>query len=218
MTKPSTHFALAALAGLVTVVLVAASQILSAGAAEPRPGKAVPALAKLETAIFAGGCFWCVETDFDKVEGVTDTQSGYTGGWLTSPSYRDVVKEDTGHYEAVKVTYDPARVSYETLVDHFFRHVDPTDAGGQFCDRGDSYRTAIFVADPAQKATAEAVKTRLDRTATLPGPIVTPILDAQTFWPAEAYHQNYAYKNPVSYRFYRFNCGRDARVKAVWGK
>jgi peptide-methionine (S)-S-oxide reductase len=173
-------------------------------------------LIESRTAVFAGGCFWCVESDFDKVEGVLDVQSGYTGGTLANPTYREVSNENTGHYEAVRVTYDPARVSYAQLVDYFFRHVDPTDAEGQFCDRGDSYRTAIFVGTPEERAAAEAAKAALDAGGGLPGPIVTPVLEAAEFWPAEGYHQDYAKKNPVRYGFYRRSCGRDARVAEVW--
>lgn len=168
------------------------------------------------TAIFAGGCFWCVESDFDKVSGVVSTVSGYTGGTTSNPTYKSVTYEDTGHYEAVKVSYDPTMVSYSELVEYFFRHVDPTDAGGQFCDRGASYRTAIFAQEGDQITTAKTIKTQLDKASDLPAPIITPVLPASAFWDAEGYHQDYYLTNPVRYKYYRYSCGRDARVKAVW--
>ncbi|MEO1422047.1 MAG: peptide-methionine (S)-S-oxide reductase MsrA [Pseudomonadota bacterium] len=170
-----------------------------------------------ETAIFAGGCFWCVESDFDKIDGVLETVSGYIGGHLDNPTYKQVVREDTGHYEAVQITYDADLVSYETLVHAFWRSVNPTDPGGQFCDRGDSYRTAVFAIDDAQRGIAEASKQALDESGVLDAPVVTPILDAAPFWPAEDYHQDYDKKNPLRYSFYRLSCGRDAEVRAVWG-
>lgn len=166
------------------------------------------------TAVFAGGCFWCVEADFDKIPGVLATTSGYTGGTLANPTYQQVTKENTGHYEAVRVTYDPATVGYDRLLTAFWHSVDPTDAGGQFCDRGNSYRTAVFVEDAAQREAAETSKSQAG--ASLAEEIVTPILEAQTFYPAEDYHQDYYQKNPLQYRFYRWNCGRDQRVQEVW--
>ena len=169
----------------------------------------------LRTAIVAGGCFWCVEADFDKVEGVVDTLSGYTGGHVDNPTYEQVVTETTGHYEAVQITFDAEIVSYREILDIFWRTVDPTDDGGQFCDRGDSYRTAIFVADADERATAEASFAAAEEA--LGQPMVTPILDAETFWPAEDYHQNYYAENAFHYLFYRRACGRDARVRSLWG-
>ncbi|GGE90858.1 peptide methionine sulfoxide reductase MsrA 2 [Stappia taiwanensis] len=169
-----------------------------------------------ETAIFAGGCFWCVESDFDRIPGVLETVSGYTGGSLANPTYEQVSAGGTGHYEAVRIRFDPARVSYEALLSAFFRSVDPLDADGQFCDRGASYRTAIFVAGPEQKAKADAAKAKA--AAVLGSRLATPILPAAPFYPAEDYHQNYYDKNPVRYAYYRWSCGRDARINAVWGK
>ena len=186
----------------------------SAGAESPNAQAEAKPLA---TAIFAGGCFWCVEKDFDKVDGVVETISGYTGGTLKNPTYKQVSYEETGHYEAVKVTYDPEQVSYETLVTYFFRHVDPTDANGQFCDRGDSYRTAVFVATEEERETAEGEIAEIDASGVLGAPVVTPVLTAGTFWPAENYHQNYYKKNALKYRYYRTACGRDARVRKLWG-
>lgn len=179
---------------------------LSTAAAAPTP-------ARVETAVFAGGCFWCAEHDLAQVPGVIDVVSGYTGGSVANPTYEQVVTETTGHYESVRVTYDPARISYRQLVDRFWRLIDPTDAGGQFCDRGPSYRSAVF-ATPAQAQLAEASKAAA--AAALKRPIVTQILPAATFWPAETYHQDYAEKNPIRYGFYRSRCGRDARIAAVW--
>lgn len=168
-----------------------------------------------EQAIFAGGCFWCTEADFERVPGVIAAVSGYVGGRTRNPTYEQVSAGGTGHYEAVLVTFDPARVSYAALARHYFRTVDPTDAGGQFCDRGDSYRTAIFVLDPAQRRLAEAAKAEAERA--LGGRVVTPVIPSGRFYPAEAYHQDYYRRNPVRYRYYRWNCGRDARLRAVWG-
>jgi peptide-methionine (S)-S-oxide reductase len=187
--------------------------ILAAGVAAMLAGGAVAA--EPETAVFAGGCFWCVEADFDKVPGVLGTVSGFTGGAVESPSYEQVTYGKTGHYEAVEVTYDPDRVSYRELVDIFWRTVDPTDAGGQFCDRGESYRTAVFVAGEEQRQAAEASKAEAQ--AALGQQIVTPIVEAAAFWPAEDYHQDYYEKNPLKYRYYRWGCGRDARLEELWG-
>jgi len=168
-----------------------------------------------ETAIFAGGCFWSAETDIEDVPGVVSAVSGYTGGRIANPTYEQVSSETTGHVEAVRVTFDPARISYAALVHRFFRTIDPTDGGGQFCDRGESYHTAIFVQNPAQARVAAAEKADANRV--LRGRVVTPIRAAAPFWPAEAYHQDYARRNPVAYGLYRRGCGRDARLRAVWG-
>ena len=182
-------------------------------AAPPQPP--VPA-ERVETAVFAGGCFWCTEADFEHVEGVIDAVSGYTGGELENPSYEQVSAGGTGHYEAVRVRFDRSRLSYAALVRHFFRTVDPTDSGGQFCDRGESYRTAIFVAGAEQRRLAEAAKADADRT--LGGRVVTPVLAAGRFYQAEDYHQDYYRRNPIRYAYYRRRCGRDARLRDVWGE
>ncbi len=171
--------------------------------------------AEPQTLTVAGGCFWCVEADFDQVPGVISTVSGYTGGTLADPTYEQVSRGGTGHREAVQITYDPERISYAALLDIFWRTVDPTDARGQFCDRGQSYQTAIFVEDEGQRRAAEA--SRLAAEKALGKPIVTPIEDAGPFYSAEHYHQDYYIKNPVKYRYYRWNCGRDQRVKTLWG-
>ena len=168
-------------------------------------------------AIFAGGCFWCVEEAFDAVDGVVSTTSGYTGGNVDDPSYEQVSKEDTGHAEAVKVVYRPEQVGYDTLLDVFWHNIDPTDDGGQFCDRGDSYRSGIFAVTDDQRQAARASKQALQDDSDAPSPIVTRIVPATTFYPAEDYHQNYYKKNPLRYKFYRFSCGRDATLEDVWG-
>ncbi len=181
----------------------------------------------VQTAVFAGGCFWCVEADFDKVKGVLETTSGFTGGTVENPTYKQVVKGGTGHYEAVLVKFDADVVSYRALVDIFWRTVDPLDAGGQFCDRGASYRTAVFVKNTLQRESAEASKAAAD--AALKGRIVTPILNAGAFYPAEARHQNYykgtqrvltrfgVIRQSKAYKNYRKACGRDKRVREIWG-
>lgn len=169
-------------------------------------------------ATFAGGCFWCVESDFDSVPGVLRTISGYTGGRVKNPTYAQVVAGASGHREAVQIFFDPKRVSYAQLLEIFWRSVDPTDGGGQFCDRGQSYSTAIFTNSPAQRSAAEASKAKLIKSGVLKRRIYTPILTAKAFYPAEVYHQNYYEKNPVRYNLYRYGCGRDARLKALWGK
>jgi len=169
----------------------------------------------LKTFIVAGGCFWCVESDFDNVPGVVETISGYTGGTLDNPTYKRVTAGGTGHLEAVQITYDPSEVSYEDLLTAFWSSVDPTDPGGQFCDRGESYQTAIFVADDVERQLAEASKK--EAMETLGKDIVTPIKDTGQFFPAEDYHQDYYQNNPIRYRYYRLSCGRNQRVQEVWG-
>jgi peptide-methionine (S)-S-oxide reductase len=181
-------------------------------AAVPKPGPGQAA------AVFAGGCFWCMESDFDHLAGVVSTTSGFAGGKEKNPTYDQVSSHLTGHLEAVYVVYDTSKLTYDQVVDYYWHHVDPTDDGGQFCDRGESYRTAIFPQDDAQKAAAEASKAKLDASHVLPGPVVTRILPGQTFWPAEEYHQDFHDKNPGRYLPYRQGCGRDARVAEVWAK
>ena len=173
---------------------------------------------ELATATFAGGCFWCVESDFDTVPGVVETISGYTGGTADNPTYKQVTAGGTGHREAVQIRYDPKQVSYERLLHIFWRSVDPTDGGGQFCDRGESYQTAIFVGNEEERRLAEASREMLEQSMVLDAPVITPIEPAGEFYPAEDYHQDYYTKNPVRYRFYRFSCGRDSQVQQVWGR
>jgi peptide-methionine (S)-S-oxide reductase len=167
-------------------------------------------------ATFAGGCFWCVEADFDKVEGVISTTSGYTGGKLANPTYEDVGRGGTGHTEAVEIVYDPAKVSYEKLLDVFWHNHDPLAKNRQFCDRGDQYRPAIFYHNAEQRRLAEASKAA--HQPRFKQPIQTEIAAAGPFYKAEEYHQDYYLKNPVRYKFYRYNCGRDARLEELWGK
>jgi peptide-methionine (S)-S-oxide reductase len=172
--------------------------------------------AKTATAVFAGGCFWCMEHDMQGVPGVIKVESGYTGGHVKNPSYRDVASETSGHYEAVRVTYDAAKLDYGFLLHRYWKLVDPTDNEGQFCDRGPSYRPAVFVSGPEQRKIAE--KSRAEAATRLKtGKMVTPILDLKTFWPAEEYHRDYAKRNKLNYFAYRTGCGRDARLKQVWG-
>jgi peptide-methionine (S)-S-oxide reductase len=185
------------------------------------------AMAETKTAVVAGGCFWCVESNFESVPGVKGVVSGFTGGSVKNPTYEQVGDGGTGHYEAVQITYDDAKVSYAELMHLFFRSVDPTDGGGQFCDRGDTYRTAIFVSDPAEKAEARAAKAEAGKV--LGAKIATKILPLGPFWPAEAYHQDYYKSSDLiltrfgprskasAYKLYREACGRDQRVLELWG-
>jgi peptide-methionine (S)-S-oxide reductase len=188
--------------------------LLAAGpAAAQAPSK--PALA---TATFAGGCFWCVEEAFDKVPGVASTVSGFMGGQLKNPTYEQVVTGRTGHAEAVQVQFDPAKVSYEKLLDVFWRNVDPTQRDGQFCDHGPHYRTAIFVHDDRQRQLAETSKAALQKNKPFKGDIVTEITRASEFYPADVKHQDFYLKNPTHYKFYKAGCGREARLQQLWGK
>ncbi len=178
-----------------------------------------PALAQtMAKATFAGGCFWCVEADFDKVPGVQSTTSGYIGGSVANPSYEQVSSKTTGHAEAVEIVFDPAKVSYAELVNYFWRSIDPTIRDRQFCDVGSPYRTAIFTHDAQQAAVAKQSLDALEKAKPFKEPIVTTVLPATTFYPAEAYHQDYHKKNPVRYAYYRASCGRDARLEQLWGK
>jgi peptide-methionine (S)-S-oxide reductase len=171
-----------------------------------------------EVAIFAGGCFWCVESDFDKVPGVISTTSGYIGGQKANPTYREVSGGSTGHAEAVKIVYDPKVVSFDRLLFVFWRTVDPVTRDAQFCDYGTQYRTAIFFTNDVQRQKALASKAELEKSGKLKRPIVTEIVQAGPFYAAEDYHQDYYKKNPFQYNLYRFNCGRDARLDELWGK
>lgn len=171
-----------------------------------------------ETAVFAGGCFWCTESDYEKVEGVIKAESGYTGGFTENPTYKQVTRENTGHFEAVKVVYDPSKVSYAELVDYFWYTIDPTDPRGQFCDKGSSYRSAIFYADDKQKAISESSLAEIKANKPFKADIVTQLLPLQTFYLAEEYHQDYYLKSPIKYGYYRSRCGRDNRIKSLWGE
>lgn len=173
---------------------------------------------KQETAIFAGGCFWCVEEAFEKVPGVTKAVSGYIGGTTANPTYDQVAAKQTGHAEAVEVTYDPAKVSYAQLVDWFWRNIDPFDANGQFCDKGSPYRSGIHTRGEAQKKVADETKAALEASGRFKQKIATEIVPAGTFYPVEDYHQDYYKKNANRYQYYKFACGRAQRLEAIWGK
>lgn len=177
-----------------------------------------PATADLKTLIVAGGCFWCVESDFEKHKGVVKAVSGYTGGVTENPSYKEVTYSDTGHFEAVEITYDPSQVSLETLVDYFWRTIDPTDATGQFCDKGDSYKSALFFQNPEQEAVFKQSLAQLRKSKPFAGDIVTEILPAKTFYLAETYHQDYYKNSAIRYYLYRNGCGRDQRIEQLWGE
>jgi peptide-methionine (S)-S-oxide reductase len=174
--------------------------------------------AGISHAYLAGGCFWCLETAFEGVPGVVSVVSGYTGGPEKNPTYAQVSADQTGHYESVDVAYDAKQISYEKLLDIFWHNIDPTQGDGQFCDRGPQYRSAIFARDAAQRAAAEKSKREIKASGRLKAPIVTAILPAGEFWPAEDYHQDFWKKSPVRYKSYRFGCGRDQRLDAIWGR
>ncbi len=172
----------------------------------------------LDRATFAGGCFWCTESDFEKIDGVVEVLSGYTGGDEENPTYEQVSSGATGHYEAVQVFYDPLKASYAELLEVFWRHVNPTDAGGQFVDRGPQYRSAIFYHDDEQKTLAEKSKANMDKSGVFKKPLVTPIMPLKRFYPAEEYHQDYYKKNPIRYKWYRSGSGRDQFLESIWGQ
>jgi peptide-methionine (S)-S-oxide reductase len=197
------------LASLAALLLLAAASFAAAPPKVP-PGHAV--------ATFAGGCFWCMEPPYDKLPGVSATVSGYMGGRSANPTYEQVSSGTTGHTEVVQVVYDPKKVSYAKLLEVFWVNVDPTVKDRQFCDTGSQYRTTIFYHDEAQREAAQASKAALEKSRPFKEPLVTPIEMAGAFYPAEDYHQDYYVKNPVRYNFYRNGCGRDARLKQLWGE
>jgi peptide-methionine (S)-S-oxide reductase len=201
-------FPRAALAALACVAALAGCSEM------PKPAQ--PSAARGAVAIFAGGCFWCVEQDFEKLEGVLEAESGYTGGRTSNPTYEQVGYGLTGHVEAVRVIYDPQKVSYDKLLDYYWRHIDPTAKNRQFCDTGPEYRSVIFWQTEAERLAAEASREALVKSGRFPA-VHTEILPASTFWMAEEYHQDYYKKNPIRYGYYRMACGRDARVNALWG-
>lgn len=213
ISKPS-RFSLCGLgaAALLALVVLGATQL---GAQTP-PAPATTA-ATTAKAIFAGGCFWCVESDFDKIPGVISTTSGYTGGKTANPTYEEVASHMTGHAEAVQVVYDPAKVSYQRLVEYFWHTIDPTVKNRQFCDIGTPYRSAIFALDAQQLKIAQDSRAALEKSKPFKEPIVTQIAMADDFYPAEAYHQDYYLRNPVRYQYYRFSCGRETRLQQLWG-
>jgi len=200
--------------------LIAAVSLVLILAAAPTPageGGAADPGSRTDVATFAGGCFWCMEADFEKIEGVISATSGYTGGDVPYPTYKEVSAGGTGHAESIRVDFDPSRVSYAELLEASWHGIDPTMADRQFCDVGDQYRSAIFVHDAAQRAAAEGSRAELERTKVLAAPIVTEITEASTFYPAEEYHQDYAKNHPLKYRYYRRGCGRDRRLEELWG-
>jgi len=197
----------------VVFVLILAGMFV----ATSRPSMSETQQGESAVATFAGGCFWCMEGPFDELEGVVSTTSGYTGGETDNPTYEQVSAGGTGHTEAVQVVYDPQAISYRELLDVYWRNTDPTTPDAQFCDHGDQYRPAIFYADDEQRQVAEASKKDIERTKTFSASIVTEITPATTFYPAEEYHQDFYTKNPIRYKIYRWNCGRDARLKELWG-
>ena len=210
----ATTVALAALGGAVTW----AGAQGGAAANAPSPSPSASPTPGTDVATFAGGCFWCVEADFDKVPGVISTTSGYTGGSVPNPRYEDVAAKRTGHAEVVRIVFDPAKVSYETLLQKYWRSIDPTTKDRQFCDSGSPYRSAIFTHGAAQAAAAQASLAALEKSKPFKEAIVTAIAPAGPFYEAEGYHQDYYKKNPVRYNYYRQSCGRDARLQQLWGE
>ncbi len=206
------HFSLACLMLLV-------GSVCSAGETPPPPVTDTPSADNyIKKATFAGGCFWCMEKPFDVLDGVSKTVSGYTGGLKRNPTYKQVSAGGTGHYEVVQVTYDSRKISFGELLDIFWVNVDPLDAKGQFCDKGSQYLSAIFYRDEEEKRVAETSLASLKASKKLSGEIATKILPMKVFYPAEDYHQDYYQKNPLRYRYYRAACGRDKRLRALWGK
>ena len=175
------------------------------------------AVAKEQSAVFAGGCFWCTESDFEKLDGVMSATSGYIGGQLKNPTYKQVSAGGSGHTEAVEVIYDDQTISYSELVEYFWKTIDPTDDGGQFCDRGQQYRSEIFYKTEEQRGIAEASKSALSSSGLLKAPLATQLTPSSRFYPAEDYHQDYYLKNPVRYNYYRWGCGREKRLAELWG-
>ena len=178
----------------------------------------LPAQAATQTMIVAGGCFWCVESDFEKVDGVKDVVSGYIGGTKENPTYREVANKGTGHYEAVKITFDDEKVSLKALSDYFWKTIDPTDSKGQFCDKGSPYLTGMFYQNEEQQQVFQASLDAVNKSKPFAAPIVTKLLPAKTFYLAEGYHQDYYKKNPIRYSYYRTSCGREKRIEQLWGE
>lgn len=203
--------------GLAALLAGSTAFVTAQSPAKPATPTTPSTPAKTEKATFAGGCFWCVESDFDKVPGVISTTSGYTGGKTVNPSYEQVSSHTTGHAEAVEVVYDPAKVTYAQLVDYYWHSIDPTVKDQQFCDHGSPYRTVIFTHDENQMKIALASRAALEKSKPFKEPIVTEIQPAGPFYPAEEYHQDYYKKNPIRYKFYRTSCRRDARLQEIWG-
>ncbi len=196
----------------------ASAEAASGGAGRTDDGGRAAGAGGLATATFAGGCFWCMEPPFDALDGVVSTTSGYTGGHAKNPTYEEVSAGGTGHAEAVRLVYDPRKIGYAELLDVFWHNIDPLDRGGQFCDKGSQYRSAVFYHDETQRRLAEASKRELGASKRFDRPIVTEIVPAAEFYLAEEYHQDYYRKHPIRYRFYRYTCGRDQRLAALWGE
>jgi peptide-methionine (S)-S-oxide reductase len=203
---------------LKIVLVVAVVGFLFTAYAQKGAEKKTNSDQSLATATFAGGCFWCMEPPYDKLDGVISTTSGYTGGRKKNPTYEEVSGGTTGHAEAVQVAYDPTKVSYEKLLEVFWQNIDPFTPNAQFCDHGSQYRSAIFYHDEEQKRAAEASKQKLEKSGRITQPIVTEIVPAGEFYPAEDYHQDYYQNNPVRYKYYRYRCGRDEALEKIWGK
>ena len=201
----------------IVLVVAVLGPIFTAYAEKSEEGK-TGSDKSLATATFAGGCFWCMEPPYDKLDGVISTTSGYTGGRKKNPTYEEVSGGTTGHAESVQVVYDPTRVSYEKLLEVFWQNIDPFTPNAQFCDHGSQYRSAIFYHDEEQKRAAEASKQKLEKSGRFTQPIVTEIVPAGEFYPAEDYHQDYYQNNPVRYKYYRYRCGRDEALEKIWGK
>ena len=218
MHTKRTFFALLALAAAwpLAIAVVSRTGLAASPSRNVVPGPLPPAAGEA-LADFAGGCFWCMETQFEGVPGVRAVISGYTGGHKLNPTYEEVGSGSTGHYESIEVHYDPRKVSYEKLLDVFWHSIDPTQSDGQFCDRGTEYRSAIFYRDEAQRRAAEGSKRRIEASGVVKDPIVTLIVAATRFYPAEGYHQDFWKKDPVRYQTYRFGCGRDRRLAELWG-
>ncbi len=197
------------------IMMVAMAVGVALGAAQP---SVAADTGETAYATFAGGCFWCIEADFEKVEGVITVTSGYTGGHVANPTYKQVSAGGTGHTEAIRVVYDPGVVTYEELLDVFWHNIDPTVKNRQFCDVGDQYRSGIFYHDEAQREAAERSRAQLEKSKPFPQPIVTEITEESAFYPAEVSHQDYAKKNPIRYSYYRKGCGRDNRLQQLWGE
>lgn len=201
---------------LLTIGFAALLPLFACAAPVPPAPPAAAAPPASQKAIFAGGCFWCTESDFEKIPGVISAVSGYTGGRVERPSYEEVSSGSTGHTEAVEVLFDPAKISYAQLVEKFWHSIDPTVKDQQFCDHGSQYRSGIYPLNAEQQKVAEASKVALVKSGVLPN-VFTEIVPASTFWPAESYHQDYYKTNSVRYQYYRYGCGRDARLKSIWG-
>ncbi|HME44504.1 MAG TPA: peptide-methionine (S)-S-oxide reductase MsrA [Syntrophorhabdales bacterium] len=199
------------------LVALSSAIVLSLGLAFPQAPEKSADSPQSEKATFAGGCFWCMEHPFDQLEGVLSVTVGYTGGQKKNPTYEEVSSGMTGHAESVQIVYDPAKITYTKLLDVFWHNIDPTVKNQQFCDVGNQYRTAIFYHNEEQKRLAEESKKTLEKSGRFKGPIYTEIVPASEFYPAEEYHQHYYKKNPIRYKFYRYNCGRDERLQEVWG-